>query len=215
MRNSSQAITRRLLDPTFGQLMMGRLTLTLIVSMIVNVGLAISLFVAITHPPRVKHIYHDPFGKPRELIVTDQPYFTDAQVTNWSVEKVTGLYTINFLQYAQQLSSYAQYFTTPAWNTWLDAFKKPGNIEFIKSRRVMLTASLKSAGSVRWEGITPRGDYEWHVYFPMYLKWENGSGSKTDLLAVNVIIRRTNDPLHPDGLVIAELNAPRASDGGD
>ena len=194
---------------------MGRLAIGLIASMVLNLGLAICLFVAITHPPRVRHIYHDPFGKPRELLVTNEPYFTDAQVANWATEKVTGLYTINFLQYAQQLSSYAQYFTAAAWNTWLDAFRKPGNIEFIKARRVMLTATPKSAASIRWEGKTPNGDYEWHVHFPMYLRWENGSGSKTDQLSVDVVIRRTNDPLHPDGLVIAELNAPRASNGGD
>lgn len=39
----------------------------------------------------------------------------------------------------------------------------------------------------------------------------NAAGEKTDVLAVRVTIQRTNDPLHPDGLIITQLNAPKAT----
>lgn len=214
MRNTSAAITRRLLDPLFLQNQLRVVLMAFLASLVLNVTLGIGLFVSITHPPRVKHIYHDQFGKPRELIVTDRPYFSDSDVMNWAAEKVTNLYTLNYVQFSKQLVYSSQFFSTPAWNSWADAFRSPGNIQFIKEKHVFLTAALKTAPSVRSEGVSAHGDYEWHIAFPMYLKWENAAGSMTDTLAVSMTIRRTNDPLHPDGLEIAELNAPRAADTG-
>jgi intracellular multiplication protein IcmL len=212
MRNFDAAIKRRLLDPEFLQAIIKRgfIAFTAVVALCVVLGVA--LIVTITHAPHVRYIAHDPYGQPRELIVTDRPYFTDAQVMNWAVQKVTGLYTIDFVHWARELNSSMENFDVPAWNEWVRSFQAPGNIEFIKNKRVFTTATPKSAPSIVSEGLNQHRDYEWHVSFPMYLKWENESGSRTDLLTVTVTIRRTNDPNHADGLEITELNAPRTSE---
>ncbi|MBB2156635.1 DotI/IcmL/TraM family protein [Gluconacetobacter diazotrophicus] len=212
MRNFDAAVRRRLLDPEFLQAIIkwGFLAFAGVVSLCMALGVA--LIVTITHAPHVRYIANDLWGRPHELIVTDKPYFTSAQVMNWAVQKVTGLYTIDFVHWAQELNSAEQSFAVPAWNEWARSFQEPGNIDFIKNKRVFTTAVPKSAPSIVSEGPTANGDYEWHVTFPMYLKWENESGSRTDLLSVNVTIKRTNDPLHAEGLEITELNTPRLSE---
>jgi len=215
MRNLDLALKRRLLDPAFLQAIITRGFYAFTSVVVLCVVLGVALIVSMTHAPHVRYIAHDPYGRPRELIVTNQPFFTDAQVGNWSVDKVTGLYTIDFVHFAKELNSAAASFDTRAWNEWARSFQAPGNIDFIKNKRVFLTATPKSAPSIISEGPTRDGDYEWHVSFPMYLKWENESGSKTDLLAVQVTVRRTNNPNHADGLEIVELNAPRTSDNGN
>ena len=214
MRNASAAISRRLLDPEFLQRIIKRGLIAFSGSLILNVILGLALTVSVMKTPHVRYIYHDSLGKPRELIVTDQPYFSDSEVINWAARKVTNLYTMDFVSYAKHLDASAKDFDLAAWNAWGQSFSGPGNIDFIKAKRVFLTATPKSAPSIRSEGKTRSGDYEWHVSFPMLLKWENASGSTTNLLAVDVTIRRTNSPEHPDGLVITELNAPRAADNG-
>ncbi|MBB2199491.1 DotI/IcmL/TraM family protein [Gluconacetobacter sp. 1c LMG 22058] len=214
MLNSRMALQRRLLDPEFLQRTVKQALLAFMVSLCLNILLALALVVEVSHTPHMRYIYHDSLGKPRELIVTDQPYFSDSEITNWAVAKVTNLYTMNYVDYAKHLAVAAADFDIPAWNAWGQAFKGPGNIEFIKEKRVFLTASPKSAATIRAEGKNERGEYEWHVHFPMLLRWENSSGSTTNLLSIDVSIRRTNAPEHPDGLVITELNAPRASDNG-
>jgi len=215
MRNAQAAITRRLLDPEFLQRIIYRVIIAFAVSLTLNVLLTVALTVSVSRTPHVRYIYHDSMGKPRELIVTDQPYFSDSEVMNWAVQKVTGLYTLDYVHYGRHLDAAGADFDIPAWNAWAQSFSGPGNIEFIKAKRVFLTATPKAAASIRSEGRTSKGDYEWHVAFPMLLKWENASGSTTNLLSVDVTIRRTNEPSHPDGLMITELNAPRASGSGD
>lgn len=215
MRNSYDAVTRRLNDPSFVQQLLLCMAYGFAGSLLLNFILGSGLVYEITHRPRVKYIYHDSFGKPRELVATDQAYFSDSEVSQWATDKILNLYTLNWLNFAQHLDDAQTDFSVAAWNSWGMAFKGPGNIDFIKKNRVLLTASLKSAAIVEEEGLNRKtGNYEWHVAFPMYLKWVNPSDEKLDVLAVKVTIARTNDPLHPDGRVITELNAPLAGDGG-
>ncbi|MBO1326285.1 DotI/IcmL family type IV secretion protein [Acetobacter sp. TBRC 12305] len=213
MRNTYAAVTRRLNDPAFARQVIRYAFATLAGTVYLCCALTTGLVYELTHRPRPQHIYHDSMGKPRELIVTDTPYFTDSQVMNWVTDKVTNLYTLNYLDYGKHLDGCAGDFTADAWNSWATAFQGRGNLDFIKSKMVLLTAALKSAASVDAQGTNRRGDYEWHVSFPMYLKWTNAGGAKTDVLEVRVTIRRTNDPLHPAGLVIAQLNAHKIAGG--
>lgn len=214
MRNTHEAVTRRLNDPAFARQLIQYLLYAFVGSMILDILLGGALIYEVTHRPLVKYIYHDSLGKPLELIVTDKAYFSDSEITGWAAKKITNLYTMNWLDYAQHLDESQKDFSVDAWNSWGQAFQGPGNIDFIKAKQVLLTATLKSAALVVDEGKDNHGDYQWHVSFPMYLRWVNASGEKTDVLSVKVTIERTNDPLHPDGLIITELNAPRASDGG-
>lgn len=215
MRNARAAIERRLLDPDFLQHILRRAFTAFVASLALNLVLGIALAVSVSHTPHVRYIYHDSLGRPRELIVTDQPYFSDSEVMNWAVQKVTNLYTMDYVHYARHLNEAAVDFDVSSWNAWAQSFQGPGNIEFIKNKRVFLTATPQSAATIRSEGLSRNGIYEWHVYFPMLLRWENASGSTTNLLSISVTIRRTNDPLHPDGLMISSLDAPRApNDGG-
>ena len=213
MRGSAKAIDRLLLDPAFLQKLSrwGILAAVVLSALLVLETIAIMLLVM--NPPRVKYIYHDAFNKPRELLVTDQPYFTDSQVTNWAVEKVTSLYTLDFVHIEKQLDASSAAFAPAAWNAWGQSFQGAGNVQYIKDRRVFLTATPRAAASVRSKG-TRNGVYFWKVDFPMDLRFENESGSKNNLLSIHVTIRKTNDPEHPDGLEITELNAPLADRDG-
>lgn len=213
MRGSAKAIDRLLLDPAFLQKLSRWSILAVLIlgSLLVLETFAIILLVM--YPPKVKYIYHDSFNKPRELLVTDQPYFTDAQVTNWAVEKVTTLYTLDFVHIEKQLDASSNAFAVPAWNAWGQSFQGAGNIQYIKDRRVFLTATPRSAASIRSKGVL-RGVYFWKIDFPMDLRFENESGTKNNLLQIHVTIRKTNDPEHPDGLEITELNAPLADRDG-
>ncbi|OUI97434.1 hypothetical protein HK15_03360 [Acetobacter orientalis] len=211
MRNTYDAVTRRLNDPAFARQVIRYTCIALLAALCEGSLASFGLLYEVTHRPKPQHIYHDPFGKPRELIVTDEPYFTDSQIMNWATDKVTNLYTFNYLDYGKHLDSCAGDFNEEAWNSWAAAFQGPGNIEFIRTKQVLLTAAIKTAASIESSGLNRQGVFEWHVAFPMYLKWTNAAGEKTDVLAVRVTIQRTNDPLHPDGLIVTQLNAPKAT----
>lgn len=215
MKNTYEAVTRRLNDPAFARQVIKCVLIAFSGSLGINCLLSFVVAYEVTHRPLVKYVFHDSFGKPRELLVTNEAYFSDAEINKWAAEKVTNLYTMNWLDYAAHLDGSAKDFTVDAWNTWGRAFQEPGNIEFIKTKQVILTATLKSAALIVDAGKNRQGEYEWHVAFPMFLRWVNAAGEKTDVLSVKVTITRTNDPLHPDGLIISELNAPRAANGGE
>jgi len=213
MRGSHKAIERLLVDPAFLQKLSRWAILAGLVLGAVVVLQSIVIITLVTHAPRIKYIYHDGFNKPRELLVTDQPYFTNSQVMNWTVEKVTTLYTLDFVHIEKQLDAASTAFAPPAWNAWGQSFQGSGNIQYIKNRRVFVTATPRGAASVRSVGVK-NGVYFWKIDFPMDLRFENESGSRNNLLSVHVTISKTNDPLHPDGLEITELSAPLADRDG-
>lgn len=210
MAASKDIFNRWLVDPAFLQKFIRCLVWALACSFTLTLILAITLGYVVSHPVKTKYIYHDSLGAPRELIVTDQPYFTDAQVRNFAAEKITHLYTIDYVHFREQLGQSSTAFTASSWNSWAQAFKD--NVDFIKDKKVFLTATLQSSVTIHRQGVN-NGAYQWHISFPMWLKWENSSQEMNDLLDVIATIQRTNDPLHPDALEIVELNASRAVDG--
>lgn len=210
--NVEAAIQRRLLDPAFLQKLI-RYGLWLLIGAIAVISVqGIAILALVLHPAHVKYIYHDSFGQPRELIVTDQPVFTPSEVSNWAVRKVTNLYTLDFAHVRRQLDAAGADFTVPAWNSWVTGFLGRGNIDWIEKNRVFVTATPKEAARIESQGVNAAGRYEWRIQFPMYVRWANLSGEKTDAMSVIVVIERTNDPAHADGLVITQLNVPKTGD---
>jgi len=214
-----KALQERIVDPEFLQWMAKKLLIGFGASLLANLLSWAVIFVMATHPPREHFFYLDDLLRPRELLATDKPYYTDSEIGRWATETVCDLYTMNFKDIDKHIDKASGNFDIPGWNSWLARFKERGNIDYIKSERIYLTAVPRHAYTIMDSGIDPKDHlYTWKVRFHMLWKWEN-SHSDADhpqeiVLRVDVTIKKTNNPIYKGGIAITELNAPRLSDVG-
>jgi intracellular multiplication protein IcmL len=207
MTNMSDAIKRRIASPGFVESVCKRAFLAIGVSSVANLLLVFLVVFLASRPPVMHYFYTDGKDAPRVVYPTDIPYLTQAQTLRWAVDAVTAVYSVDFAHYKTQLERAAEGFDSGGWNSWASEFKRRGNLDLLQSARLIMTAVPKSAPSIRWQGVD-HGTYTYRIEFPMLVRYENVQGSKHDTLRVTVIVRRTTDPRHTDGLVITELNAP-------
>ena len=207
MLNLKQAAARRAATPEFRETIAKRAITALAVSCCVNAMLCVAVVVLLSRKPAEHYFYTDGRDTPRLIYPTDQPLLSPAQTMRWAVDSVCALYTMDFVHYREQLNKSAEAFDAQGWNTWAKAFRQQGNIDRLTTERLVLSAVPGAAPSIKWEGVD-QGVYTWRIKFPLLLHYENQQGDNKDTLDVTVIVRRTTNPLHPDGLVITALNAP-------
>jgi intracellular multiplication protein IcmL len=210
MRNQSAAINRRLSDPEFTQALLRRSFLVHGIQSLATIGLIGDIAWRDANPPRPHYFYTDGNGAPREVYPLDYPVMSDADVAVWTVNSVVAAYTIDFANYRDQLSSASQHFTIAAWRSFGTAFINSGNFEKLKEARLVSSAQPERAALIVHKAII--GDrLTWEIQFPMLVTYENENETNTEHLMVTVLIVRTSETDHPDGIAIEQLNAPPTS----
>jgi intracellular multiplication protein IcmL len=209
-RNQAAAVSRKISDPEFTQLLLRR-------SFIVNAiqGVAIVTLIADigwrdTHPPGAHYFYTDGHSTPRKVYPLDYPVMSDADVEVWTVNSIVAVYTIDFQNYRQQLSTASQHFTVEGWNSFGTAFVNSGNLAKLKAARLVASAQPQRAAVIVHKTVI--GDHlTWEIQFPLLVTYENENETHTEHLMVTALVRRTSEADHPDGVAIEQVNAPPIS----
>jgi intracellular multiplication protein IcmL len=135
----------------------------LIVLLVLAIGV-IGLQVATRPTP--KWIAMDTEGRIIELKPLDQPAMTTAAISAWAERVVREVNTLDYVHWRDQLARVQPYFTTTAWERFLDQFERSGNREQIETKRVILSVSTEPSRIVQ-EGVNPEGVYTWKVEIPI------------------------------------------------
>lgn len=209
-KNQTAAVDRKISSPEFTQQLLRRSFFLNTILGIGVVGLIGNAIWVDTHPPRPHYFYTDGEGTPREIYPLDYPVMTDAKLEDWTVNSIVAVYTIDFKNYRDQLSKASQHFTIAGWNSFGTAFIQSGNLQKLKDARLVASAQPQQAAVIVHQGII--GDtMTWQIQFPLLVTYENENESHTEHLMVTAIVVRTLDTAHPDGVAIAQVNAPPVS----
>lgn len=181
-----------------------RIVIALLAMSIAIVSLVgVSTYVILSKPePRYFATRDD--GGILPLTPISEPFLTDSQITNFSVEAITRALTIDFANWRRDLSEASEYFVRPdGWNNYLTAMEGSGVLEFIKTRRLVSTAvangaTITSAGMVG-------GRYSWTVQIPLTVTYESSSETTRDDLIAEARIVRVPTWQVPSGVAISLL----------
>jgi intracellular multiplication protein IcmL len=210
MKNQSAAISRKLSDPAFTQRLLRRSFLTHVLQGVTSIAVVGDLLWRDAHPPQSHYFYTDGTGTPREVFPLDAPVMSDTQVVNWTVNSVVAAYSVDFQHYRQQLSDASQHFTVAAWRSFGTSYIQSGNLQKMKEARLSVLAVPQAAGVILHKAVV--GDrLTWQIQFPMLVSPENENAVYPQRLMVTVLVGRTTETDHPDGIAIEQLNAPPAS----
>lgn len=155
-----------------------------------------------THPDR--QYFAADNGRFIPLIPQSQPYRTTADVIQYAREKVTRSFTMDFLNWRQQLEDVRPGYTREGFKSFLDALKNAGVLDTVKEKRMNMSNSA-GTGVLTREGIE-EGIYQWIVEFPIEVRLE---GQSTRLPAQRFIatvrIERVSTVDSVEGIGIGQL----------
>ncbi len=209
MKNQTEAIARKLSDPDFMQAMLRRSFMVQGVMGVAIVGLVADRIWIGHHPPAPHYFYTNGRGTPYEMVPLDAPVMSDAELLTWTVNSVVAAYTVNFKEYRDQLSKAAAHFTIRGWNSFGTAFVKTGNFEEIKRARLVATAQPERAATIRDRAVIG-GQLTYKIELPLIVTYENENSANSAHLLVTLLVVREIETAHPDGVAIAQINAPPA-----
>lgn len=140
------------------------LTALLGLSVILNCGLG---WVS-THPDR--EYFATDNGRLFPLIPLSRPYQKSADVIQFGKETLTRGFTLDFLNWRQQLEDLRPYFTREGFAQFIDNLERMGILDAIKQRRMSMSASVGTAVLVA-DGVKD-GVYHWDLEMPIEIRLE-------------------------------------------
>lgn len=121
-----------------------------------------------THPDR--QYFAADNGRIFPMIPMSQPYRKTADVIQYAKENVTRSFTMDFLNWRQQLEDVRPGYTRDGFKSFLGALKASGVLDTVKEKRMNMSISA-GTGVLTKEG-TENGVYQWIVELPIEVRLE-------------------------------------------
>ncbi|RSZ55263.1 DotI/IcmL/TraM family protein [Massilia atriviolacea] len=109
-------------------------------------------------------------GRIFPMIPMSQPYRKTADVIQYAKDNVTRSFTMDFLNWRQQLEDVRPGYTRDGFKSFLEALKASGVLETVKEKRMNMSISA-GTGVLTKEG-TENGVYQWIVELPIEVRLE-------------------------------------------
>lgn len=178
---------------------LGLLLASVFIALIQGIGIIYLL----THPPAPKYFATDGQGRIIPLVPLDQPYLSDAVVTQWINVAVVSSFTFDFVNYRSQLQSVSSYYTPQAWQNFLEQLQSSGNLSTVISNRMMVSAVATGAPVISRQGRI-ENVYAWRIHLPLLITYQGTQVTQQNVVA-SVLVVRVSTLTNPKGIAIAQL----------
>ncbi len=191
-----------------------KITITLIISVIANLFLALMLGYIITHPPTPKYFATTVNGRITPLFELNQPNQSDPSILQWSNQAAIAAFTYNFVNYRAELQASSGFFTAEGWTQFLNALESSNNLEAVKAKKLIVSAVATRAPIILQKGLL-NGRYAWRVQMPILVTFQSASEFAQQNNVVTMLVTRVSTLNSPKGIGIAQfVVAPAATGGG-
>lgn len=193
-QNNQRGMAKNLLLLTFAS------TGALILSLILNI---ILLF----QEPNDRYFTVDNNLRIVQLTALNEPYASNAALTNWSTETVSKAFTLSFANWRQALTDVSDSFEPEAFDAFVKSYKSSGNLSLIIDKRLASIVNLDGPAVITAQGVSPQtGRYTWVVQIPILINYESTNGVEaTQRVVVDATIQRVSTLETPRGIRILRL----------
>ncbi|MET3135467.1 intracellular multiplication protein IcmL [Oxalobacteraceae bacterium GrIS 1.11] len=119
-----------------------------------------------THP--VREYFASDNGRIFPMIPLSRPYRKTADVIQYAKDTLNRSFTLDFLNFRQQLEDTRASYTKEGFKSFLDSLKASGVLDWVRERRMNMSISA-GTGVLTKEGIES-GRYVWLVELPIEVK---------------------------------------------
>lgn len=169
-------------------------------SLIVLIGLI--FFLELTKPEQT-YLVSDLNGNLTNITALDEPNVSPSTLLRWVSLAVTGVYTLDFVDYQQTLDNLSQYFTKAGYQNFLTAANE--RVQTIIAQKLVVTAVVAGTPVIVQEGIM-HGFYFWQIQVPILLSYQGASEKSTkQTLAIKLLVMRVPTKEALTGIGIAQI----------
>ncbi|WP_145560240.1 DotI/IcmL/TraM family protein [Yersinia bercovieri] len=182
-------------------------------SLMVNIWQSASLFLclliiavlgyAVLNPPVKYFATQD--GRVIPLTPTDQPAYSDADVTDFGNRVIREAFTLDFVNYRSQMNNLLPRLSDEGFRSYYSALTTSNVLASIKDKKMNMSV-MTSPGVVVSKGTLENGVYAWKIQYPVKFKL---TGQTTSLpeqsFVLSLLIQRTDPRLKNTGLEVSQL----------
>ncbi len=183
-----------------------RVILVLLLSIILNVLLAIAGGYLFMYRPNPQYFATTADGRVIKLVPLSQPNLSKRAVLQWAVQAATSAYSYNFVNYRKQLEEASNYFTPEGWQQFLKSLEASRNLKAVEAKKLVVSAVPTGAPVVVQEGLI-RGRYAWKIQMPMLVTYQSASTQIQQSLFITMLVTRVPTLNAPKGIGIAQFVA--------
>jgi len=181
-----------------------RILLILLIAILAIFILIGALTYVVTHPPQAKYFATDTTGRIVPLVALDQPNLSKAAVLQWANTAAVAAYTYDFVNYRKNLQAASEFFTPSGWDAFITALNQSGDLEAVRSRKLVVSAVATGAPVILQQGVIS-GRYSWRVQMPMVVTFESGNVITQQNQLLTMLITRISTLNSPSGIGIAQF----------
>lgn len=158
--------------------------------------------------PKPKYFAATPDGRPIAVVRLDVPLYEDVNVVlDWGAHAVTAIYSLDYVTWRYTLQSIDRYFTPKGYQDFLAALKVSTNLEAIKAKRQVVSATITAAPKLNRAGqLSADVPYSWDLQMPVTVTYQN---SENEIIqqkgGVLMRVERASLLRYKEGLAIAQL----------
>lgn len=192
----------------------GRRSLMTALSLAVTTILLLSLVLLywITHPPQPKYFATSVNGRITPLVTFDEPNQSDAAILQWANQAAIAAFSYNFVNYHGELQAASTYFTADGWQQFIDALQQAGNLDTVRSKKLIVSAVATRAPIILQKGVL-NGRYSWRIQMPILVTYQSASEFTQQNNVVTMLVTRISTLESPRGVGIAQFIVGQAAGG--
>ncbi|MFZ4220693.1 DotI/IcmL/TraM family protein [Enterobacter ludwigii] len=158
---------------------------------------------AVMHPPVKYFATQD--GRVIPIVPTDEPAYSDADVTDFGNRMLRRAFTLDFDHYNEQVNAMLGPFSDEGYRSYYAALTQSNVLKTVKEKKMNLSV-MTSAGVVASKGQLENGVFAWKTQYPVVLRLSGQTNSLPEQrFVVTLLIQRVDPRLKHDGLDIAQL----------
>lgn len=138
----------------------------------------------------------------------NQANLPSAQVLIWAGKTLQEVYTYNYKNFPQVLTSIRHHFTQPGYDSYMKALDESKNMQVVQDKKLAVSGKA-GKGTVVKESLN-NGIYTWEVQIPIEVTYEGVGESIKQNIVANLEIVRVPNADSPAGIAIHSITAVSA-----
>lgn len=137
-------------------------------------------------------------------IPLDLPHLSTNAAVQESYSRLENMFSLNFIQYHQQVRQNRKYCSKEAFDTYLNFLNKTNWVEQLAQSKSLLYVFPNGSPKVLNEGSKNK-HYAWMIEMPLKVTMENNASRKDYPIVVTITIERASELTHPKGMLVSEI----------
>lgn len=138
-----------------------------------------------------------------EVHALNRPNVSPKTLTNWATLAATATFTLDFVNYENQLNSVREYFTSAGYDNFLVALASAGTLASVTEKKLVLSAIPIAPSIISWEGLY-YGNYAWQIQVPILVNYLSASANVRQAKVISLLITQVPTKEAPKGIGITQ-----------